>query len=160
MPLPVLLFHQDRIGQPVRVVNLPDEVCGRGLRELISDGLFSVLRESSETLLDRLCSLFDVYAMLDHLSWDSRHVGRFPSEDILVCLEEGDERAFLFVIEACPDQGRLGRIRRVERDLLDILVGTDPSLGYFLCWNFSLVLKGGSGEPDRVPVDLCLYVLR
>src|SRR5438034_5279251 len=125
----------------------------------ISDGLFSVLRESTETLLDRLCSLFDVQAMLDHLPWNSRHVGRFPSEDVLVCLEEGGEHAFLFVIEACPDQSRLGRIGRVERDLLDILVGTDPSLGCFLRWNFLLVLKGGSGESDGVPNGLCLYVL-
>src|SRR5207247_930794 len=39
-PRPVLLFHQDRVGQPVGVVNLPDEVCGRELRELISDGSF------------------------------------------------------------------------------------------------------------------------
>src|SRR5438105_11495190 len=98
--------------------------------------------------------------MLNHLPWNPRHVGRFPSEDILVCLKEGDERAFLFVIEACPDQSHLGRIGRVERDLLDILVGTDPSLGRFLCWNFPLVLKGGNGEPDGVPVGLCLYVLR
>src|SRR5436190_2111644 len=78
------------IGQPVGVVNLPDEVCGRELHELVSDGLFSVLRESTETLLDRLCSLFNVQAMLNHLTWNPRHVRRFPSEDVLVCLEEGD----------------------------------------------------------------------
>ena len=49
------------------MVNLLDEVYGRELRELVSDGPFSVLRESTETLLDWLCSLFDVQAMLDHL---------------------------------------------------------------------------------------------
>src|SRR6266542_2708217 len=97
--------------------------------------------------------------MLDHLPWNPRHVGRFPSEDVLVYLKEGDEGAFLFVIEACPDQSRLGRIGRVERDLLDILVGTDPSLGCFLCWNFPLILKGSSGESDAVLLGLRLYVL-
>ena len=85
------------------MVNLPDEVGGRELRELISDGLFAVLRESAKSLLDRLCSLFDIQAMLDHLPWDTRHVGRFPGKNILVRLEEGDERAFLFVIEPYPD---------------------------------------------------------
>src|SRR5438105_163483 len=55
------------------------------------------------------------------------------------CLKEDDERVFLFVVEACPDQSHLCRIGRVERDLLDILVGTDPSLGR-------------SCEPDGVPV--------
>ena len=102
-PLPVLLFHQDRISQPVRMVNLLDEVGGRELRELASDGLFAVLRESVKSLLDRLCYLFDIQAVLDHLPWDTRHVGRFPSKNILVCLEEGDERAFLFITEPCPD---------------------------------------------------------
>src|SRR6266498_3177409 len=98
--------------------------------------------------------------MLDHLPWNPRHVGRFPSEDVLVCLEEGDERAFLFVVEACPDQSHLGWVGHVERDFLDILIGADQSrLGCLLCWNFSLVLMGGGGEPDGVPVSLCPNVL-
>src|SRR6266542_6630984 len=97
--------------------------------------------------------------MLDHLPWNPRHVRRFPSEDVLVCLEEGDKHAFLFVVEACPDQSLLGWIGRVERDLLDILVGADPSFGCFLCWNFSFILKDGGGEPDGVPIGLSLYVL-
>ena len=142
------------------MVNLPDKVGGRELRELVSDGLFVVLRESAETLLDRLCSLFDIQAVLDHLPWDTRHVGRFPSKSILVRLEEGDEHAFLFVVEPCPDQSRLGRIGRVEHDLPDVLVGTDPRLGYFLCWNLPLLLEGGGGELDGIPLNLRLYVLR
>src|SRR5438132_6308818 len=98
--------------------------------------------------------------MLDHLPWNPRHVRRFPSEDVLVCLEEGDKRAFLFVAEACPDQCRLGRVGRVERDSLDLLVGADSSLGCFLCGNFSFILKGGCGAPDGVLVRLCTNVLR
>src|SRR5207237_8493342 len=96
------------------MVNLPDEVCGHELRELVSNGLFSVLRESTETLLDRLCSLFDVQAMLNHLPWNPMHVRRFPSEDVLVCLEEGDEHTFLFIIDACPNRSGLGRIVVVD----------------------------------------------
>ena len=69
------------------------------------------MSESAKPLLDRLSSLFDIQGVLDHLPGDSRHVERFPSKDVLVCPEEGDERAFLFVIELCPDQSRFGRIR-------------------------------------------------
>src|SRR5438105_15207583 len=115
------------------MVNLLDEVGGRELRELVSDGLFAVLSESVKWLLDWLCSLFDIQAVLDHLPWDTRHVRRFPSKNILVCLEEGDDSAFLFVSEPRPDQCRLGRIGWVEHDFLDVLVGADPRLGCFLC---------------------------
>ena len=53
------------------------EVGGRELCELISDGLFSVLRKSAESLLDRFYSFFDIKRVLDHLPWDTRHVGGF-----------------------------------------------------------------------------------
>ena len=77
------------------MVNLFDEVGGHELSKLISDGLFAVLSKSVEPLFDRFCSLFDIQGLLDHLPGDSRHVRRFPSKDVLVCLEEGDECAFL-----------------------------------------------------------------
>ena len=141
------------------MVDFFDEVGSRELCELISDGLFAVLRESAESLLDQFCSFFDIKRVLDHLPWDTRHVRGFPSKDVLVCLKEGDERAFLFVIETCPDHSRLGWIGWVERDLFDILFGADPSFGCFLCRNFSLVLKGGGGEPDGILVSFCPYVL-
>ena len=85
------------------MVNLFDEVGGRELYELISDGLFTVLRESVKSLLDQFCSFLHIEGVLDHLPGDTRHVEGFPSEDVLVCPKEGDERAFLFVIELCPD---------------------------------------------------------
>src|SRR6266540_136256 len=97
--------------------------------------------------------------MLNHLPWNTRHVRRFPSEDVLIFLEEGDERASLFVTEPYPNQSHLGRIARVEHDLFEFLVSADPGLGCFFGWNFSLLLKGGCGEPDAVPLGLCLYVL-
>ena len=92
------------------MVDFFDEVGGRELGELVSDGLFTVLRKSAESLLDRFCSFFDVEGVLDHLPGDTRHVGGFLSEDVLVCPKEGDERAFLFGIKLCPDQSHLGRI--------------------------------------------------
>ena len=96
------------------MIDFFDEVGGRELGELVSDGLFTILRESAESLLDRFCSFFDSEGVLDHLPRDTRHVKGFPSKDVLVCPEEGDERAFLFVIEGCPDQSHLGQIGRME----------------------------------------------
>ena len=142
------------------MVNLLNELGSRELRELVSDGLFAILRESAKSLPDQLCSLFDIQAVLDHLLWDNRHVERFPSKNILVCLEKGDEGAFLFVTEPCPNQCRLGLIGQVEHDLLDILVGADPRLSCFLCWNLPLLLEGGGGEPNGIPLGFCLYALR
>ena len=138
------------------MIDFFDEVGGRELGELVSDGLFTILRESAESLLDRFCSFFDSEGVLDHLPRDTRYVGGFPCEDILVCPKEGDERAFLFGIELCPDQSHLGPIRRVEHDLLELLIGADTRLGCLLGWNFSLLLKGGHGKLDAVPLDLHL----
>ena len=92
------------------MVDFFDEVGGCELGELISDGLFAVLGESAEPLLDWLCSFFDIEGVLDHLPGDTRHVRGFPSEDVLVCLKEGDECAFLFIAEPHSDQSHLGRI--------------------------------------------------
>ena len=92
------------------MVDFFDEVGGRELGEQISDGLFTVLRESAKSLLDRFCSFLNVEGVLDHLPGDTRHVGGFPSENVLVCSKEGDERAFLFRIELCPDQGCFGQV--------------------------------------------------
>ena len=80
-----------------------DEVGSRELGKLVSDSLFAVLRESAESLLDRFCSFFDIEGVFDHLPTDTRNVGGFPSEDALVSSKKGDERAFLFFIELCPD---------------------------------------------------------
>ena len=93
------------------MVDFFDEVSGKQLCELISDGLFAILRESVKSLLDRFCSFLHVYGVLDHLSGGTKDVGWFPSEYILVCSKESNERVFLFGVEPCPDQSRFDRIR-------------------------------------------------
>ena len=47
--------------------------------------------------------------MLDHLPWNSGHVGRLLGEYVLICSEEGNERLFIFEIESCSDQDLLGK---------------------------------------------------
>src|SRR5437016_1951881 len=120
------------------MVDFFDEVGGRDLGELVSDGLFVVLRESAESLLDRLCSFFDIEGVPDHLSGDTRHVRGFPSEDVLVCprkvtsapsylssssipiravLVESDESSMIF----------LNSWSELILDLAAFLAGTSPS---------------------------------
>src|SRR5436190_783336 len=99
------------------MVDFFDEVSGHELCKLILDGLFSVLRKSVKPFLDWFCSFFYVDGVLDHLPGDTRHVRWLPSEYVL----EGDEHAFLFSIELCPNQGRFGRVRQVEHNLLELL---------------------------------------
>ena len=138
------------------MIDFFDEVGGRELGEVVSDGLFTILRESAESLLDRFCSFLNIEGVLDHLPGNTRHVEGFPSKDVLVCPKEGDERAFLFGIKLCPDQGCLGRIERVENDLLELLVRGNSRLGCFLGQDLSLLLKGSYGESDAIPLGIFL----
>jgi hypothetical protein len=50
--------------------------------------------------------------VLSQFSRDSRHIRRLPCEYISVILQEPDERAFLFVVEAGADDGGLAFISK------------------------------------------------
>jgi hypothetical protein len=49
--------------------------------------------------------------VLDHLPGDPRHLRWLPSEDVSICLEEGNERKFLFFSQIPCDAGGLGGVR-------------------------------------------------
>jgi hypothetical protein len=49
--------------------------------------------------------------VLDHLPGDPRHLRRLPCEHVDFCLEEGDEREFLFFTQISRYVGSLGGIR-------------------------------------------------
>jgi hypothetical protein len=49
--------------------------------------------------------------VLNHLPGDPRHLRWFPSENVNVCPEEGDEREFLFLSQIARDAGGLGGVR-------------------------------------------------
>jgi hypothetical protein len=49
--------------------------------------------------------------VLDHLPRDPRHLRRLPCENVGICLEEGDEREFLFFLQITRDASGLGGIR-------------------------------------------------
>jgi hypothetical protein len=54
--------------------------------------------------------------VLDQFSWDSRHIRRLPCEYVSVILQELDERAFLFVIQAGADDGSFAFISEPKVD--------------------------------------------
>ena len=53
-PLLVCLFDHDDVGQPLKIIDLPDEVSGEQLVYLIHDYFVLFKNENSSSLLDRL----------------------------------------------------------------------------------------------------------
>ena len=53
-PFSICLFYHDDIGQPLRIVDFPDEVGSEQLVHLVYDCFVSFWRENSSSLLDRL----------------------------------------------------------------------------------------------------------
>jgi hypothetical protein len=49
--------------------------------------------------------------VLNHLPGDPRHLRRFPCEHVSICLEEGDECEFLFLLQITRNASGLGGIR-------------------------------------------------
>jgi hypothetical protein len=49
-----------------------------------------------------------INSVLNQLSWDTWHVGRLPSEDIVVIPEKIGEHEFLFLRKVSTDGRRLG----------------------------------------------------
>ena len=75
-------------------------------------------------LLDRTGIRPNFQRVLGDLPWNARHVRGLPSEDIFIGAEEGDERALLFVCQACANpQLLVSRPLEVKRDFLDVLHG-------------------------------------
>jgi hypothetical protein len=87
-----------------------------------SGAVHRVTRDSHAGTASSYCSKgyprFRVPTMLDHLPGDPRHLRRLPCEHIGICLEEGDEREFLFFLQITRNASGLGGIR-VEPDGLD-----------------------------------------
>jgi hypothetical protein len=73
----------------------------------------------------------DLHMVLNHLPRDPRHLRRFPCEDVGICLEEGDEREFLFLLQIARDAGGLGGVRAD----LDGLNGSDVRSRWLHLWH-------------------------
>jgi hypothetical protein len=81
-------------------------------------------------LSDRPCLGIDLQFVLGQFSRDSRHIRKLPFEYVSVILQELDERAFLFVVQARADDGSLAFIGEPKVDSLCLL--SHPHRGHDL----------------------------
>jgi hypothetical protein len=79
-------------------MDLFDEASVQQLLELLTDEILPLNGLSPRLLTQRFGVRVDLQMVLDHLSGDPRHLRRFPCEYVGICLEEGDERDFLFLL--------------------------------------------------------------
>jgi hypothetical protein len=79
-------------------MNLFDEAGVQQLLDLLSDEVLPLNGLSLRLLTHRFGVRVDLQMVLDHLPGDPRHSRRLPCERVGICLEEGDEREFLFFL--------------------------------------------------------------
>jgi hypothetical protein len=75
------------------------------------NGFSLIRREMTQLLSDGSCLRINFKFVLDQSSRDSQHVRRLPCEYISIVLQELDECAFLFVVEAGANYCSLAFIR-------------------------------------------------
>jgi hypothetical protein len=108
--------------------------------------------------------------MLIQFSWDSRHAHRLPCKYIPVILQEPNERAFLFFVDAGANDGSLAFIRESQinpfsffsrphrgRDLSFIRGGRETFFLQFVVRLCGKAYQGTDGESclDGAPKALC-----
>jgi hypothetical protein len=97
--LPTCIGDDNRVGQPLRVVDLPDEASVKQLFNLFSDKVLPLYGLLSGLLLDRSDVGVDLQMVLNHFPGDPRHLRWLLGKHIYISLEEGDEYEFLFVVQ-------------------------------------------------------------
>ena len=88
--------------------DLYDESGGQKTGDFFPDCLASFLIEPTKILLNRFCFWVNIKVVLSEFSRYTRHVRRFPCEDVPILTDEFDERAFLFGIQTRPNGELLG----------------------------------------------------
>jgi hypothetical protein len=89
-------------------MDLFDEASVQQLPDLLTDEILKLNGLSPRLLTHWLSIRVDLQMVLDHLPRDPRHLRRFPCEYVGICLEEGDERDFLFLLQITRDASGLG----------------------------------------------------
>jgi hypothetical protein len=99
-------------------MDLFDEASAQQLLDLLMDEILPLNGLSPRLLTHRLGVRVDLQMVLDHLPGDPRHLRRSPCKYVDICLEEGDERDFLFLLQIAHDASGLGGIH-ADLDGLD-----------------------------------------
>src|SRR3954462_7880539 len=81
-PGPVFLLDQDWVCQPLGVFDWPNEACSKYTLHLLGDCSVELFIEGPQRLLDMSRFGVGIEFVLSELPRDTRHVGRFPCEDV------------------------------------------------------------------------------
>jgi hypothetical protein len=89
-------------------MDLFDEASAQQLLDLLTDEILPLNGLSLWLLTHRFGVKVGLHMVLNHLPRDPRHLQRFPCEYVGICLEEGDERDFLYLLQIARDASGLG----------------------------------------------------
>ena len=98
MPGAILLKHQHRISQPLRMKNFNNEPCRQEPGYLLTNSLAPLFIEPAKELSDRFKLGINIKGVLSEFPRYTWHVRRLPCKDIPILTDELDERVFLFRI--------------------------------------------------------------
>jgi hypothetical protein len=97
--LPAGLRDDNRVGQPMRVVDLSYEAGVKQLLDFFTDEVLPLNGLLPGFLLDRSSIGVDLHMVLNHIPRDPRHLRWLPGKHVDVSSEEGDEHEFQFAIQ-------------------------------------------------------------
>ena len=94
LPLAVRFSDEYDVGQPLKVLYLPDCSCMEEFADFLIDGFLSFWHETPPLLLDRFEGRADVQPMSYYCGVNSSHVCLLPCEDVFVLSQKLNEEAF------------------------------------------------------------------
>ena len=93
-PLAICFFDEYDVGQPLRILYLPDRSCMEEFANLLIDGFLSFWCKAPPLLLDQFEGWADVQPMSYYCGVNSSHVRLFTCEDVFLLSQKLSEEAF------------------------------------------------------------------
>ena len=93
-PLAICFFDEYDVGQPFRILYLPDRSCLEEFADLLIDGFLPFWREAPPLLLDWFEGRADVQPMSYYCEVNASNVCLLPCEDVFVLFQKLSEEAF------------------------------------------------------------------